>query len=349
MFNESSNYEAWDIDPQEFYAQKTKIDKLKFLVRFGILAPSSHNTQPWRFHVDETGIDINADFSRKLKFGDPTGRMTYIALGCAAENIIIAAKHYGFDCSINYNTHLSNSLPEKAASITCDDKGLVNHDDALFLAIKQRVSYRASYQDKEVPKELIDDMASLVQDNNIILTIATDEIDKKRLASIAGEGMKKKMSLLEFRKELANWIRNNWTTSRDGMPGSGHEMSMLKSLAAPWALRLIDVSPVEEKKAIKRVLNFGAVGIISTKEDNAMAWMSTGELLENVLLTLQSKGMAASIMVAAIEDSASRKKLSSFISDKTGQKYFPQMFFGLGYPTKVASHSPRRTIDEILI
>ncbi|MBI2462675.1 MAG: hypothetical protein HYV65_00285 [Candidatus Spechtbacteria bacterium] len=348
MCRKPSNYEAWSIDPRGFYDQPTKTDKLKFLVCFGILAPSSHNTQPWKFHVDNNSIEIIADFSRRPQFGDPTGRMTYIALGCAAENMIIAAKHYGFECAVHYNEQLSNANAEHAVTLTCDDKGLVSHDDALFSAITQRVSYRAEYQNKEVPAEIIDDLQNLVSESGINLTITNNFTDKKLLASIAGEGMKEKMSQLDFRKELATWIRNNWTMSRDGMPGSGHEMSMLKSLAAPWALRLIDVSPVEEKKAIKRVLNFGAVGIISTKDDNAAAWLHTGELLESVLLTLQSKGMAASIMVAAIESGESRKKLSTFIFEKTNQTLSPQMFFGLGYPTKVAPHSPRRGVEEVL-
>lgn len=349
MCGKPSNYEAWDIDPQEFYTHHTKIDKLKFLVRFGILAPSSHNTQPWKFRVNENSIEINADFSRRPQFGDPTGRMTYIALGCAVENMIIAAKHYGFACRASYNEHLSSALPEHAATLNCEDKGLITHDDALFAAIAQRASYRAKYQNKEVPPEIIDDLQSLVSENSLTLTIATDTTDKKRLASIVGEGMKKKMSQLDFRKELANWIRNNWTTSRDGMPGSGHEMSMLKSLVAPWALRLVDVSSVEEKKAIERVLNFGAIGIINANEDDAIAWMYAGELLERILLTLSSKGMAASIMVAAIEDTESRNKLASFVFEKTGRSYLPQIFFGLGYPTKAAPHSPRRTIAEVII
>ena len=33
------NYEAWEVDPQDFYKQETQDDKLRFLIRFGILAP----------------------------------------------------------------------------------------------------------------------------------------------------------------------------------------------------------------------------------------------------------------------------------------------------------------------
>lgn len=58
------NYLAWEVKVKDFYDQKTISDQLRFLVRFAVLAPSSHNSQPWMFEVGEGRIVIRPDMRR---------------------------------------------------------------------------------------------------------------------------------------------------------------------------------------------------------------------------------------------------------------------------------------------
>ena len=57
------------------------------LVRAGILAASPHNTQPWRFRVSPTRVELYADPARSLGAFDPYLREMHIGLGCAVENM----------------------------------------------------------------------------------------------------------------------------------------------------------------------------------------------------------------------------------------------------------------------
>ncbi len=41
------------------------------LIRFATLAPSGHNTQPWKFTINENSIQICPDLSRCLPVVDP--------------------------------------------------------------------------------------------------------------------------------------------------------------------------------------------------------------------------------------------------------------------------------------
>jgi len=53
------------------------------LLDAAILAPSSHNTQPWRFAVRERTIDLYADRTRALPVNDPDDReLTISRCGC---------------------------------------------------------------------------------------------------------------------------------------------------------------------------------------------------------------------------------------------------------------------------
>src|SRR5690242_14591323 len=52
-----------------------------------VLAPSVHNTQPWRLHADEHTLDLFIDPERQLRVLDPRGRQMMISAGCALMNI----------------------------------------------------------------------------------------------------------------------------------------------------------------------------------------------------------------------------------------------------------------------
>ena len=99
-----SNYKPWLIQIDDFYKQSDKEDKIKFLLNFAVLAPSSHNSQPWRFETNEQEIKIFLEPARRLLYSDKNNRQAYISLGCAITNIITAADYYGFSCSINYQS-----------------------------------------------------------------------------------------------------------------------------------------------------------------------------------------------------------------------------------------------------
>ena len=86
---------VWNIKPERFPKKGTWKNKLKFLVRYGILAPSGHNSQPWKFMIRENKLTILPDFERKRRAIDPEDRELFISLGAAAKNIEVAADYFG--------------------------------------------------------------------------------------------------------------------------------------------------------------------------------------------------------------------------------------------------------------
>src|SRR5207249_1337813 len=54
------------------------------------------NSQPWLFRVTESRIDLFADPARNIGAVDPYRREMYIGLGCALENLLLAADARGF-------------------------------------------------------------------------------------------------------------------------------------------------------------------------------------------------------------------------------------------------------------
>jgi hypothetical protein len=70
------------------------------LVSAAILASNPHNSQPWLFRIRnqqmDQEIELFADFARGLRSIDPFLREMHIGLGCALENLVIAARGNGY-------------------------------------------------------------------------------------------------------------------------------------------------------------------------------------------------------------------------------------------------------------
>ncbi|WP_448522145.1 hypothetical protein [Schleiferia thermophila] len=70
------------------------------LIQKAVRAPSSHNTQPWIFHVAESAINLYADRTRALPVNDPDDRELTISCGCALMNLRVAAAAEGLDARL---------------------------------------------------------------------------------------------------------------------------------------------------------------------------------------------------------------------------------------------------------
>lgn len=77
-----SDFEAWSVSEDKFPREGSNVDKLRFLLKYAILAPSSHNTQPWIFRiVNNNSIEVYADRTRALPVVDPEDRELTISCG----------------------------------------------------------------------------------------------------------------------------------------------------------------------------------------------------------------------------------------------------------------------------
>src|ERR1700681_4275682 len=66
-----------------------------------ILAANPHDTQPWLFAAAGDTITVIADRARNLGSFDPFRREMHLGLGCALENLTVAAGHFGFESKIS--------------------------------------------------------------------------------------------------------------------------------------------------------------------------------------------------------------------------------------------------------
>ena len=85
----------WAITESAYPVDGTTSQQWEFLLRYAILAPSSHNTQPWLFRLRHSYVELHADRSRACPVVDPNDRELIMSCGCALFQLRCAMRHFG--------------------------------------------------------------------------------------------------------------------------------------------------------------------------------------------------------------------------------------------------------------
>jgi len=152
MKNYDPRVTPWQINEQDFPHDGYSAKKLQFLLRYAILAPSSHNTQPWKFSHGEDEIQVFIDRTRWLKVADADQRELHISVGCALENLLIAAEHFEYGHQVTYFPEPANE--ELVATVKLKPQGQPTpfRNPALFEAILNRQTNRKVYEERPIPQ-----------------------------------------------------------------------------------------------------------------------------------------------------------------------------------------------------
>jgi hypothetical protein len=134
-------------DPAYLYWNKNSqgaLENESCVVLCGALAASAHNTQPWYFDISKNRVDVYADLSRNLGKADDDRRMMTLSVGCAIENITIAAMQLGITPEVSLQNDGSFNDNGYSARILLPS-GKFPSDQPMFQAIFQRQTTRAPY------------------------------------------------------------------------------------------------------------------------------------------------------------------------------------------------------------
>jgi hypothetical protein len=121
----------------------TTAPETRDLIRYASLAPNGHNTQPWLFRPGRNGIAIHPDFERSTPVVDPDDHHVFVSLGCAAENLAIAAGAAGRGGAISFDPSGDGRVLVRFGTDT-------GAEQALFAAIPHRQSTRADFDGSSV-------------------------------------------------------------------------------------------------------------------------------------------------------------------------------------------------------
>jgi len=325
----------WQIKEHEFPQDRDPTAKLQFLLRYAILAPSSHNTQPWKFSVGEDEIQVFIDRTRLLKVADPDQRELHISVGCALENLLIAAEHFGYGHQVAYLPEPANE--ELAATVKFMPQGQPTpfRDPALFEAILTRHTNRKVYDERPIPQGDLQHLQNCCVEGDIWLHM-TDDLETKRKADeliIRGDAIQ--FSDPAFREELGYWIGQ-------GLLGTPWLMSKMAQLTVTY----MNLSKGQAKKDSEVLMSAPVLAAISSEVNNRESQVKVGQVFERVCLAATIRRIRVHPMSQILELPELKTEVAKLIPKPN---VVPQHTFRLGYAEQEKGHTPRRQLDEVLV
>lgn len=331
----------WLIDDAEFYELESFEEQVRFLLQYAILAPSSHNTQPWSFHAAGDGIEVHADPSRRLAVVDPDDRELLLSVGAAIANLRIAAAHFGFESTVLYTRNAE--IPGLVAFIALRETSRPDADlSRLFPAIKQRHTNRQPFEGEPVDPDVLARVCDFVEQYPDTLRLVVPH-DRHRVTDLVMLADERQMNDEAFRNELANWVHGD-RHHKDGIAADGLGFSPALSAAADWVLRHVDVGSIEAKRD-RSLLDSAAALVVVAAEDDRVALVAAGEVMERLLLTITREGLHYSFFNGPIEIEELRHNMWTLV----GSDHPPQLLLRVGHARGTPRAMPRRPVSEVMV
>lgn len=326
--------DVWRISEKNFSVDAAMTEKLKFLIGCAILAPSSHNTQPWKFRVAGEGrIEVFADESRWLRVADADKREMFISIGCALENLLIAAAHFGFAVKTEYFPQAGNESFVARVLLSPNSKAEKNWTD-LFRVIPIRSTFHGTFIKREIPAEILREIESCCDEEGFGLYLTGDEKIRERVDDLIARSDALQFADVEFRRELSYWIgqgafSNSWL------------MSQIGSLAVAY-LNLGESTAKTDRKVLRSA---PILGLLSTVKNDRISQVKTGQIFERLYLAARKHNLGIRPMSQIVQIPAHKEELRK-LNPQAAE--FPQQPFLLGYAEFSENHTPRRRVEGVL-
>jgi hypothetical protein len=329
----------WIIDEADFYELESHEEQMRFLLRYAILAPSGHNTQPWSFHVTADGVQVFADTSRRLLIVDRNDRELLMSIGAAITNFRVAAAHFGFDTTVAYQNGSIESLP-LATILVCETCAPSSDLAALFPAIRKRHTNREPYDEQPIEPAELRAICDVVDANPSTLQLILPR-DKERVVECVATAERALMARPAYRAELADWVGSS--ERKDGLSAETLGMPRILTGVAPWLIRNFDAGDLQAHRDVE-LTRSASILIVVTADEDQIALVKAGETFE-LLLTITRRGLQYSFLSAPVEVGETREHLRSLL----GGSCEPQLLLRVGSAATAAQATPRRPVENVMV
>lgn len=326
---------AWQVVEYNFPRARDEAQKLAFLLRYAVLAPSSHNTQPWKFAIgrDEIALFVNKD--RWLRVADTEQRELYTSIGCALENLLIAAEHFGYRPQVTYFPEPSNLQLVVAVEFLANGQPAPFRPAELFEAISVRHTNHKRYEDRPIAGNDLERLKAAVVEDGVSLLLTSDIEIKRQVDQLVNCADATQFADPAFREELGYWIG-------EGAFGTPWLLAKLSQLAAAY----LDLGRFAAKPDSDVLMNAPVFGLICSEENDRRSQVRVGQAFERIYLTATALGIRLQPMSQVVAVRQTRDQLGGLMVPGNLSVQQP---FRLGYAAPEHAHTPRRTVEEVMV
>ncbi len=310
-------------------------DTIDALLASAILAPSSHNTQPWLFRTEGRHIELLADRTRALPMNDPHDRELTISCGSALFNLRVAAAAAGWRAQVSL-------VPDEQdvdllARVTLLADPMAHPLGRLQPRIAARRTYRRRFTGRPVDMFAITELLAAALAEGAQLSVLVEPEQRHQAAALVSEGDAWQWHNPSWRRELAAWMHPR-------RRGDGLVVPALAIAAAQLVVRSFDMGQGVGAKDRELADASPLLTVISTPGDSLRDWLAAGQAVQHALLVGLTHGLQASYLNQPIQVPDLRPRLQSLC----GPIGMPQLLLRWGIPQTILPASPRRPLESVM-
>jgi nitroreductase len=317
----------------------TKQELIRIL-EYARLAPSVHNSQPWKVQAKDNIVRISIDSKHMLSHGDPTGRQTIISLGIFTEAVVLASKALGRQTE-------SVSLMDDGAKIVYKTKaGQADAGSKKQLdSLKTRHTDRSIYKPVSLSKKTVQNITGSATSYDVKVYVINDRKILDKIAEFTAKGIRLALSNPDFRRELSGYLTLPWSSKQRGISVRSLQIPLLLELIEPWVLRAGIGLGIEVGVERKRWLSASAVVFICADGDLHKHWFDAGRTYLHTSLAIEDAGLSQATSAAIVEASTFHEDTEELIG--TNKRILSVLRVGSG--SKRKHYSPRLSAPGFII
>ncbi|NCC09903.1 MAG: nitroreductase [Bacteroidia bacterium] len=322
--------------------QATFPEAYLYFIEQATKAPSGHNTQPWLFRCGNGWIEIHPNLKKALPVVDGTHRELFISLGCAAENLILAASSKG------YNTTVTIHENGVIVILLNEEKGA---EENLILArqIDKRQCNKGVYTGQMVAMKEVQQMMDTVKEPDLsIQSWEKGTAEYQLLSRYIELGNEIQMRDKAFKKELTSWMRFNKKEvchHRDGLSYATFGAPNLPAVLSRFITSLVLNASAQNRADRRKLKSSSHLVLLSSTSETPQAWINTGRALERFLLCCTQKGVATAFLNQPCEVTELASELAAKLLTK---KAYPLLLVRIGYASPMP-YAPRKKVSDVIL
>ena len=287
------------------------------MVRYATLAPSSHNTQCWKFRIEDDAITILPDLARRTPAVDPDDHHLYVSLGCAAENLVQAALANGLKGNVRFDPESGGG---GAIRVALESTKAVA--SSLYLAIPGRQCTRAEFDGEPLSTEELRLLESAGTGAGVRVMLLTEKVALESVLAYVVEGNTAQMNDPAFVEELKSWIRfgsSEAVKTRDGLySATSGNPSVPRWIGSPL-FGMFFKPKAENDKYAKHLRSSAGVAVFVSEASDKAHWIEAGRCYERFALQAAALGIRNAMLNPPVEVSRLRPQFATAMGIGSGR------------------------------
>ena len=314
---------------------------MRELVRYAALAPSSHNTQCWKFRLQTQSIVIEPDLSRRCPVVDPDDHHLFVSLGCATENLVQAALANGLRADARFD-------PQGAGSVAVALEATRAVPTSLFKAITERQCTRGDYDSKPLSSAELRLLEQAGTGRGVRVVLLTERPAMEQVLEYVVSGNTAQMNNPAFVDELKAWLRFSAVEAAetgDGLYAGASGNPSLPRWLGSRVMGLFFTPKSENERYARQVRNSAGIAVFASDASDKAHWVEAGRCYERFALQATALGIRNAFLNQPVEVGSVRPQFAAALG-LGHQRPDLVVRFGRG---AVMPMSMRRPVQAVLV